>query len=339
MGACLALLLLCSASSARPREGTVAIVQLEIAGDGAPELRPQLLKSLAGGLATGGVRVITLKDVLTALADTPELIGCTSTTCLARIGEKLGADYFVTGRVEATGSAYTIELQLLSAVVEGALVTRVERSCPVCTIMEVNDMVSEAARDLVVLPPAQPVPVMIATEPVGARVFVDEVEVGTSPFEGMLEPGDHKVSAALEGYHRAEKAIRVSDSDSGQQRFELVLARDEVTDVPPPPPDRRRPYKTWKWVTAGGAFVALGAGVTLIAIDGNDLDCERMPGQEVCPEERNTLVGGLLSVAAGVGLGGVSGWMFVRDREHARRTEVSVEPTPGGASATFILRF
>jgi len=152
-------------AQAQARDDTVAILSLEITGDGAPELRDQLRRSLAAGLAAGGAEVVGHDAVTQALEGAPELKACTSTTCLARIRDRVGAARFVRVTIEVHGSAYEASLELLSPEVDGAVVTQLEKPCPVCTIMEVNDVVSSAAKELLRQPVAAPVPVVIETRP------------------------------------------------------------------------------------------------------------------------------------------------------------------------------
>ncbi len=333
-----ALVTLVSPAMARPREGTVAIVSIEITGDAPPELRTHVHTNLAGGLAAGGLRVVELKAVMDALSDTPELIGCRSTTCLQRIGEKVGAEYFVRARVEATGSAYFVEIELLSANVDGGLVTRVERACPVCTVAEVNDVISAAAKDMVLLPPAKPMPVRIVTRPNGAVVRVDEAEVGKSPHQMNLDTGEHVISAVADGYSRSEKTIVVTADGPEPQVFELILAPVGGTETPEPRDEGGRPYRTWKWVTAGAAASALVTGVALIVLDAGDT-CTLEGDQKQCPEVYDTKTSGIVSIGVGAALGGISTWMFIRDRKHARKLRISIKPTRGGAIAGVKVRF
>jgi hypothetical protein len=334
--ASVAVVALVGLAAARPRDGTVAILSLQISGDGDPELGSELHRSLAGGLAAGGMRVVGLNDVNVALRDAPELRDCSSTTCLTRIGEKVGAGYFARVRVDVAGSAYTVEIELLSARVEGALVKRVEQTCPVCTIMEVNDLVSAAAKDLVVLPPAQPVPIAIESDPPGALVLLDEVEVGRTPLRTLIEPGDHVVVARLEDHHDAEKRIRVAETGPEPQVFALALApRRSLESAPvdaPAPPVRR--FRSWKWAAGGAALAALAGGATLMVLDGANT-CDRAPGQTQCEEVRDTMTLGLVTVGVGAALGGVSLWMFAKDRQAVGRARVDV--AAGAAAATAVL--
>jgi len=323
---------------ARPREDTVAIVSVEITGDAPPELRTHVQSKLAGGLAAGGLRVVELKAVMDALADTPELIGCRSTTCLKRIGEKVGAGYFVRARVEATGSTYFIEIELLSAGVDGGLVTRSERSCPVCTVSEVNDLVSAAAKDMVELAPAKPVPVRILTQPKGAVVRVDEAEVGKTPHDMNLGTGEHVISAVADGFERAEQTIVVTADGPEPQVFELVLVPVAVIDEPKPRDRGGRPFRAWKWVTAGTAGSALVTAVVLLVLDGGGT-CTLEGGQKQCAEVYDTQTTGIASIGVGAALAGVSAWMFMRDRKDERKLLLSLEPSGDGAIAGVTFAF
>ncbi|RMH40156.1 MAG: PEGA domain-containing protein [Deltaproteobacteria bacterium] len=327
------LLALSPAARARPREGTVAVVSIEITGDGPPEMRDHAHRSLAKGLAAGGLRVIALTDVMHALADSPELIGCRSTTCLQRIGEKVGANYFVRARIEVTGSAYFVELELLSAEVEGALVTRAERSCPVCTVTEVGDLIATAAQEMVELPPAKPVPVRIVTRPPGAVVTVDGVRVGESPHELNLDPGDHAIVAEAPGHVRAAQTVRISESDAEPVVVELDLPAAAAAAPPLPMTPPRRPYRTWKWVAAGAATAAIATGAVLVAVDG-DGRCDAAGAR--CAERYETGGAGAALIAIGAGAGAAAGWMFWRD---ARDAELTIAPAPGGAAASVRMAF
>src|SRR5690606_25615840 len=140
----------------------VALVALEITGDGAPELRPQLAESIAAGLARARVDTVELATVQEALAPAPELLGCFSSTCLERIGDRVGADGFVRGRVRADGADYKVELELYD---RAKLVHRLELACSVCTIGELNQLALELSVRLVAEASDAPVQVVIRTEP------------------------------------------------------------------------------------------------------------------------------------------------------------------------------
>src|SRR5262249_21981321 len=148
-----------------------AVLEVAIEGDAPPELRAQIGKSLDAGLHGTGLEVVARDEVAAKLRSSRSLVGCFSTTCLARIGNIVGASRFLRVRVEASGAAYTLGLELLAADAPGGLVDKVERACPVCTLREVTDLAGKAAADLVTGRSAAHV--RIETRPPGAEVSVD----------------------------------------------------------------------------------------------------------------------------------------------------------------------
>lgn len=316
-------------------QGAVAIVGLEIRGEAPPELKPLLETSIAKGLEAAGLQLIDRAQVAVAVAEEPDLLDCVSTTCLARIGELTGARHFLRASVEAVGAAYTLRLDLISPGDSGNKERRVEDACPVCTLAEVSELLTQASSRLVTTRQL-PVPVLIATRPQGADLRIDDQPVGTAPFQGNLAPGPHQVSALFPGHVESRQTIEVAGAGE-PQRFEVIL-----TKAPPPiTTTGPRPFRTWKWVTGGSGAAALIIGVALLAIDGNGT-CSG--SNRECPERYETLAAGIVGIGLGIGLGGASGWMFLRDRADSRpvsvgRKTMAVTPVRGGALGSLSIRF
>lgn len=324
----LALLLCSTAARAALAEppARVAVLAIEIRGTGAPELRQQLERSIRAGLVSGGVEVLDLDETREALADAPELIGCTSTTCLTRIAKRLEAEAFLHASIEARGADYQLRFELLGAGGEEGLLRAAEESCSVCTIAELNDAASRLAAQVLADEP-QPLQVVIDTDPPGAAIEIDGEAVGTAPFRGPLAPGTHQVVARLDGRADAQKSVKVAARpDDEPQRFELVLPA--AAAIATPPPVRR--YRTWKWATAGGAAALLVTGISLLVIDG-DPTCDATPPVQ-CPDLRDTQSAGLFTVTLAAAAGGVSGWMFYRDRQDAAAERQ--DPAPPTSAGT-----
>lgn len=69
----------------------------------------------------------------------------------------------------------------------------------------------------------------VSSEPAGATVFVDGVELEQkTPYIGTLEPGTHHVRISHEGYHDYERTIEMPDSNDIEFTIGLVA-------LPPPP--------------------------------------------------------------------------------------------------------
>jgi hypothetical protein len=302
-----------------PAVERAAIVGLELGGDAAPQLRRTLSRSIADGLAGAGVQVVGSDEVASQLASRSELTGCSSTACVAEIGERLGVGHLVRGQIEARGADYTIVLELV-AVADGGVIRRVEDTCTVCTVGDLSRRAAAVAGRLIGPAAAVEVEVELASSPEGALLRVDGAELGRAPQRARLTVGQHTVRAELDGRAVSEKVIQVEAGGQGPQRFELVLApRQDDGEAP-------RRYRTWKWVAASGAVALVGTGVALVAIDGGGT-CDAS-GQ--CDRLYDTAAAGWVSIAVGAGVGGAAGWMFWRDRNDERRATVAV--TPRGAS-------
>jgi len=320
---------------AEPAKGTIALLSLQMKGDAAPELRSLLQGSIRSGFEAAGIRLISREEVVATLADEPDLLDCVSTTCLQRIAEKTGAEQFLRASVEATGAAYAIQLDLLSPEEEGHVERSLEDSCQVCTITELNELLAKTATQLVTARQL-PVPVMIATRPQGADLRVDDQPVGSAPYQGKLDPGEHRITALFPGHIEAQQTISVRGAGEAQ-RFEVILTKEPE----PIPLVRARPLRTWKWVASGGAAASLVAVILLIAIDGNQT-CSGSDAE--CPKRYDTLAAGVAGVGLGIGLGGVGGWMFFRDRKDARAVATpsraaAVTPVRGGAMGRLSFSF
>jgi hypothetical protein len=300
-----AIALMVASGTARaqaPGARAVGVLKVEVAGDGSDELRGQVVAALAAAVKGAGASLVGEEKVETAIGKDKDLVHCLSTTCLERLAARSGAGELLRAHVAATGNTYEIDLELLSPRAEGGLAGRVQRTCSVCTVSELSEMVATAASDL--LAGKTGVEVEILCRPMGAIIAVDDKPRGQGPLRLRLPPGRHRVVARLDGHASAFKVIEVT-STVGDQRFELVLAPAAALS------DDGRSFRTLKWVTAGGAAAALLTGITLLVVDGNGT-CGG--DGDACPMEYDTRGAGLLGLAVGVAAGGASAWMFTRDR-------------------------
>ena len=96
-----------------------------------------------------------------------------------------------------------------------------------------------------------------------------------------------------------------------------------------------RPYRQWKWVTAGGAGALIVTGAILIAIDGPT--CNDGPRVR-CENIRSSQEMGIVTTGLGVAAAAAAAWMFLQDRD-AQRTQPLVQLRPGGATIGASWRF
>jgi hypothetical protein len=310
---------------------TYAIAAIDIAGDADPGLKPAIAAAVARGLDAASAPHVTPEVVASALRARPELVGCTSTTCLAKLGSIVGAARFVTARVETAGAAYNVELTVLT--VDGPVARRTAK-CEVCTMSDLGDLLAKKTQELITQPAAQPVAITLATHPAGGDVEVSQDDgpaslrpVGKAPAQVSLAPGTYLVEVKLAGYSVLRKTITVADSGDPQS-FQLAL---EPVVVETPAPEPR--YHTWKWIAGGGALVAIATGVVVLSYNG-----KQTCGTPPCATQDATVPQGLVLVGAGVVAGAATGWMFWHDA-HEHSASALVAPTPGGATAAVMVRF
>ena len=314
-----------------PVGDTFAIAAIDIAGDADPGLTTAIATSLDRGLDDARAPRVTADVVASALRARPELVGCTSTTCLAKLGSIVGAARFLTARVETAGAAYNVELTVLT--VDGPVARRTA-SCEVCTMADLGDLLATKVQELITQPAQQPVSITLATHPAGGDVAVSAGEgggslrpVGKAPAQVSLPPGNYLVEVKLAGYSVLRKTITVADSGDPQS-FQLALEPVAV-ETPAPPPR----YHTWKWIAGGAAVVGVAAGLVVLSYDGKET-CGTPP----CATHDATLPQGLVLVGAGALAGAAAGWMFWHDA-HEHSASAAIAPTAGGATAAVTVRF
>jgi hypothetical protein len=318
----------------RPR---AAVIELSIGGTAAPELRAQLERHLSTGLAAGGFDAVGREAVAARLRTRPDLVGCSTTSCLETIGSLLGVDRFVRGRVEAQGAAYTVRLELLSG---DRVVRSVERTCPVCTLSEARQLVENAGADL---GPKNPnlVSIVVTTEPPGLTVFIDEESRGPAPFELSLPPGRHLFHVLVDGRPAPDQVVEVTPGPEGRPL--AVTLRAPPPPVTPPavvpvtPTDEGPPrWAIWKVTALGAGSAFLLGGIILFAIDGNEVDCA---DGRPCRLLRETTALAVTSTLVGVGLLGLGGWMIYDDAVRGPRAAAGILPRRGGALVVWGGRF
>ncbi len=323
---------------ARPTHGgkreRVAVLGLAISGDSPPELRNQMQKSLDGGLFAAGYEVVNHDELTQKLKGAHELEGCFSTTCLDRLADLVGAHRFVNARVDASGASYTIELQLLGGDAAGGMVQRLEKSCPVCTITEANDMMSKVAAQLtgaVAVVEVKKLKITVKTHPDGLPVSIDDAPAGNSPAAASLKPGEHHFRASAPKGYLAADVKRTITADG---EVELTLDR-EPTPIEVPVTSTSR-FGAWKWVGTVGAAGLLGGGIYLLAIQGKGTGCL---SDGACRSTYSNIPQSVALLVGGAALTGAVVYMFTHDQKPPT-TEAAIVPlSHGGAGVVFSTTF
>lgn len=95
----------------------------------------------------------------------------------------------------------------------------------------------------------------IKTEPLGAKIHVDGEMQGYSPTEVSLFPGEHLITAVLDGYPDTWERVSVEPGGKGELR--LVFGTEPQESV------SEYPYRTYGYAAAGTAAAALIPAIVL----------------------------------------------------------------------------
>lgn len=147
-----------------------------------------------------------------------------------------------------------------------------------------------------------------------------------------------RASVVLDSLPPPERLRALARFLTGEQAadgIEVYEARP-VSSVAGPAPmvARRAPWGGWKWAAGGGAIAGLGTGIGLLILDGN---CSSDPPVGKCPDVYDLKFGGYVGIGAGVALGAVATWLWLRERtpeeREKPRTTFWVLPSRSGGFA------
>jgi len=276
--------------------------------------------------------------------------GSLSKDSRSKLGDRLQASVAAT---KVAGGPYRARLQLRVSKKKGygltltvleaddkTLATYTD-ACKGCSLEQVgariDALVQQAAASLAPKepPPPSTTEVSVRTEPLGARVRVDGVEQGFTPQVLELLPGEHTVAVDKPGFVAQEQkliveagvpqavdvALTAEPPAKGSKRSRGTKAPKEPTG--PVDPGAGRGLKIGGLVMLGLGVAGVATGVAMILIDeepkplscsGADVDF-----RGVCRYRYDTLVGGIVGVAAGgLGIGGGIA-MMVKGRQVSLR--------------------
>lgn len=245
---------------------------------------------------------------------------------------------------------YALTLTVLGA--DDATLASPTDECKACSLAQVGDridaLVKQAAEGLAPKEPPPPAPasVSVRTEPLGARVVVDGSERGLTPQTVELPPGEHTVAVDKPGFVAQQQTITVEPGTP--QELAITLAAEPPAGKrkgrakakgPKPSTTAGRGLKIGGGVMLGLGIAGVATGVAMILIDEDPMPLEcsgaDVDFRGVCRYRYDTLVGGIVGVAAGaVGIGGGLA-MMIKGRQLAVRARAGKQE----AALNVTLRF
>lgn len=329
--ACLLAAPIAEESSEPPTVGIMAVT----GGEGlTPADREHLRNRSRATLVGPWARVAENEDLAGAEA-------CEDHACRQRSLHAHGVTYWLTTEIDGRDRMYTVRSALWS-VDDAEAVAHAEERCMVCGRAELAELV--AAQSLVMRQflsetGDDPAAVTVDARPRSARVEIDGKEVGKGRVNTQVEPGEHEIRVSARGYDPQALTLKVTRGVT--RTVEVRLMHPELP---------RRWHRPLAFGALGGAVVAVGSGVALVAADGEPIarkcgpnDPQNVDGDGDCRYVRKTLGVGVVMTALGAGLASAATTLLIIDgkrrRRHARAWEgtvrMHVAPSRIGIVGTF----
>lgn len=308
----------------------VAILPVDFMGTPPAIARERVEGGLIEGLSRGSIETIPAAQVLESA---PEADGCASAGCYTSVAEKTSSTHLVRTIVEVGEREYAVTVQLVDGN-DGTVVAKSEGSCDICGVAEAAELAADHAASLrtkLEAIPGGPGVIALRSVPEGAVVTVDGEQVGTTPFDASLPPGEHVITLSSEGYSTLERRVNAVAGVRETMSFELQKA-----------PDVKRRTSVIGWVLVGAGVVAAATGGALLGIDEkpHKQSCEGEKDENgVCPFRYNTLGAGIGLVAVGAAAI-VTGVVLVVVAKKGRKKKVgkdrvALQPAAGGLRLRF----
>ncbi|MCB9753425.1 MAG: PEGA domain-containing protein [Myxococcales bacterium] len=301
--------------------GVIVLDALSFSGDAGPDVLDSLRAATSRGLQGGGA------TVRSAEAERTPCVDAACTTALARDHD---AGRVLSGGFEVVERDYEITLRLHDGE-DGHVLATVEKTCAICSVPDAEAMVEAATTELLAAIPEpesepEPAPLVLRSDPPGARVYVDGVLVGTAPLERLLEPGDHLVEVQHDGYISYSQFVSI-DPERAPEPLTIALAEEPS----------RVPFSALGWTAVSLGAGSIVAGAVLLALDEQPYKAQ-CDGADIDPLGRcrfqyNTLTGGVVSLVVGAALVGGGAALLVLGKRRAPERDAK-----GRARASLRLR-
>ncbi len=202
--------------------------------------------------------------------------GCTTTECAVEMGRLLNMQKMISGSIGKLGKTYTIDLSLIDV-----QTAQIEKSFfrdfkgEIDGLLDLMQIIANQITAIVggagqpeVKDGGKIVNLEINSDPEGAIIFINERQVGNTPFSSDAKEGlAVTIRLELENYNSWQKAITIAED----QEIEAELEYTEVYKRAMAAADAKEGggSSAWLWI-GGGALVIGGAAVLILSGNGGD---------------------------------------------------------------------
>ena len=211
-------LLLLSLTRVYPQDlPVIAVLDFDALGISEQEAQVLTNRVRANLVRTGAYTVIDRGQMQGILEEQDfQQTGCVSDECAVEVGALLGASLMLAGSIGRFGSLWTIEMRIMD-VATSRITKSASYDVQGAIELVLTEGIPEAVRILTAgaaitpsPPPARALATLeIRSEPIGATVIINDLEVGTTPFtQSSLRPDQpYAVSVYLAGYQPVDTTL------------------------------------------------------------------------------------------------------------------------------------
>jgi hypothetical protein len=209
-------------------------------------------------------------------------LGCTTTECAVEVGKLLNVQKIINGFIGKIGNTYTIDISLIDVQtaqieksfvqdykgeIDGLLDIMETISAEIASITRGPKTSEEAQRRIF--------PLSIGSEPEGARIFINDREVGNTPFQSRVREGmELEIRIVKNNYEEWYRKLTVSEEVDISANLKISkeyareLAQQKETAERTGIDEDGGGSGIWWWI--GGAAVVGGAAVLVLSGSGGD---------------------------------------------------------------------
>jgi hypothetical protein len=209
-------------------------------------------------------------------------LGCTTTECAVEVGKLLNVQKIINGFIGKIGNTYTIDIALIdiqTAQIEKSFVQ--DYKGEIDGLLDIMETISAEIASITKVSetPKKEEPkiyhLSIKSDPDGARLFINDREVGKTPFQSRVRDGmELEIRLVKNNYDEWYQKLTVSTEVDINAKMKISkdyareLAARQETETETRVTEDEGGSSLWWWV--GGAVVVGGAAVVLLSGSGGD---------------------------------------------------------------------
>ncbi len=191
-------------------------------------------------ISTGVFRVMERNEMHTVLKEQGfQRTGACESSCLVEVGQLLGVERMIAGSIGKLESLYTISLRMID-VATGQILFSVDEDyegdikgvLSIMTKSAAEKFADIVENENVAIEDPDHVALHVSSKPKGASVFIDNKQVGKTPYyDSHLEPGNYSLKVLKDTYIPIDETIEISHNTTVSKKFVLKHTKSFIDSM------------------------------------------------------------------------------------------------------------